>query len=84
MNCNIFLSTAIDCGPPSSPASNGAVSVGTPTFGNMATYSCDAGYELRPNNSVRTCQADGLWSGMDPLCERMNYAICCIKMILHC
>jgi len=54
------------------------------TFGNMANYSCDLGYELLPDNSVRSCQADGLWSGMDPLCERMNYAIYCIKMILHC
>ena len=80
----IFLSTAIDCGPPGNPGPNGAVSVDMTTFGNMATYSCDPGYELRPDNSVRTCQADGTWSGMDPLCERMNYAIYGIKMILHC
>jgi len=44
------------------------------TFGSNATYSCDPGYELLPDNSVRSCQPDGLWSGRDPLCERMNYA----------
>jgi len=44
------------------------------TFGNMATYSCDPGYELHPDNSIRICQANGTWSGMDPSCEGMNYA----------
>jgi len=54
-------------------------SVGMTTFGNMANYSCDPGYELHPDNSVHSCQPDGLWSGMDPLCEHMNYAMYCIK-----
>jgi len=44
------------------------------TFGNMATYSCDPGYELRPDNSIQICQANGTWSGIDPSCEGMNYA----------
>jgi len=45
------------------------------TFGNMATYSCDPGYELHPDNSVRSCQVNGTWSGMNPFCRGMNYAV---------
>ena len=68
----IVPSTAIDCGSPSSPGLNGNVSASLTTFGNMATYNCEPGNELLPNNRVRTCQADGMWSGMDPFCEGMN------------
>ena len=45
------------------------------TFGNVATYSCDPGYDLHPDNSIRICQANVTWSGMDPLCQGMNYAV---------
>jgi len=45
------------------------------TFGSMATYSCDLGHELHPDNSIRICQANGTWSGMDPFCQGMKYAI---------
>jgi len=45
------------------------------TFGNTATYSCDPGYELLPDNSVRSCQVNGTWSGMNPFCQGMNYAV---------
>ena len=75
MDIIIFPSTAVDCGQPSSPRPNGDVSVSMTTLGNMATYTCDSGYELVPDNSARTCQADATWSGMDPLCQGMNYAI---------
>ena len=45
------------------------------TFGNMATYSCDLGHELLPDNSIRICQANGTWSGMNPSCQGMKYAV---------
>ena len=56
----------------------------------MANYSCNLGYRLVPENNARLCQANGAWSGMDPMCQRMslylhtyllftvNSADCCI------
>ena len=41
------------------------VSQGT-TFGQMATYSCNGGYELT-GGATRTCQTTG-WSGSAPTC----------------
>jgi len=83
----IAPSTAIDCGQPSSPGVNGNVSASLMTFGNMATYNCDSGYVLRPDNSVRTCQADGMWSGMDPFCEGMillqNFSLESINILCY-
>ena len=42
-------------------------SAGIP-FGNVARYSCDAGYTLN-GAAERTCQADGEWDGTEPTCE---------------
>lgn len=42
---------------------NGDVAVS----GTTATYSCTAGYEL-VGAGTRTCQADGSWSGAEPMC----------------
>ena len=38
-------------------------------FGSSAVYSCDSGHIL-VGNSKRTCQANGEWSGEEPVCER--------------
>ena len=73
--CDVsLLSTAVDCGALPDPA-NGQVNttVGT-TFGQTATYSCNIGYNL-VGNSIRMCQATGLWSGSAPTCERMLCSI---------
>ena len=37
------------------------------TFESMAQYGCDEGFTLSGSQS-RTCQADGTWSGADPVC----------------
>jgi len=47
---------------------NGQVSDPQTTFGSDATYDCVPGYTVI-GNSVRTCQADGDWSGEEPVCE---------------
>ena len=65
-NCDIPIS----CGPLSNPA-NGAVSYSTTTYGSTATYSCDTGYTL-VGDATRTCQADGTWSGSEPVCSEDN------------
>ena len=60
--------TAVVCGNLTDPA-NGQVdhTAGT-TFGQTATYSCNTGYNL-VENSTRTCQVSGNWSGNAPTCE---------------
>ena len=60
----------MDCGSLTNPA-NGQVDLtsGT-TFGQIATYSCDTGYNL-VGNSTRTCQATETWSGSAPACQSM-------------
>jgi len=62
----------VDCGTLTDPA-NGQVShtAGT-AFGQTATYSCDLGYNL-VGDSTRTCQANGMWSGNEPICKRMLF-----------
>ncbi|XP_066302889.1 sushi, von Willebrand factor type A, EGF and pentraxin domain-containing protein 1-like [Branchiostoma lanceolatum] len=37
--------------------------------GDTAAYSCDPGYALM-GSSIRTCQADGQWGGMQPTCNK--------------
>ena len=63
-----YLSVVVSCGQPGI-LSNGRVdtSAGT-SFGDVARYSCDAGYTLN-GASERTCQADGRWNGTEPICE---------------
>ena len=59
----------MDCGTLTDP-DNGQVNhtAGT-TFGQTATYSCDTGYQLLENiTRTRTCQADGVWSGIRATC----------------
>ena len=38
------------------------------TFGSVANYSCDNGYEL-VGPSTRMCQANGSWSDTAPSCK---------------
>ena len=66
---SLFLSTVVDCGTLSDPA-NGQVShpSGT-TSGQIATYSCDPGYNLT-GESTRMCQVNRTWSGIAPTCQR--------------
>jgi len=73
----------VNCGLPSNPGPNGEVVASLTTFNSVANYSCNSGYELLPDNRVRICQANRMWSGMDPSCEGMNY-MPHIKVMLDC
>ena len=62
------------CPELSSPA-YGNVSTTGQSIGDNATYTCDSGFELDLTNGseVRTCQADGMWSGYPPACVRKSF-----------
>ena len=71
LNCLMaYISTlCTDCGILTNPA-NGNVDIsGGTTYGQTASYECNAGFDL---NGVleRTCQADGTWSTAAPTCDR--------------
>ncbi|KAI8500841.1 hypothetical protein Bbelb_216590, partial [Branchiostoma belcheri] len=53
---------------------NGSLSpVGSNTYQDVVTFSCDQGYELDGSTSV-TCQVDGTWSGNIPHCNAIQCA----------
>ena len=57
----------MDCGAPPAADSNGAVlALATTTFGSVATYTCNSGYNLVGSTTL-TCQADETW-GSAPTC----------------
>ena len=64
---HVFFCTVIDCGPLSNP-DNGQVEFDSTTVGEVATYSCLEGHELR-GDEQRNCQSDGTWSGDEPFCQ---------------
>ena len=66
-----FLSTAKDCGTLDVPL-NGSINEHETTFPNEATFSCDEGFLLN-GSTVRRCQADGSWSGINTSCEGKIY-----------
>ena len=56
------------CGPLTDPK-NGSVSLGgSPTFGQVASYSCKSGFVL-VGEASRSCGEDGRWSAAAPSCE---------------
>ena len=60
------------------------------SFGSTATYSCQIGYRL-VGEPTRTCQANGQWSGVAPVCKsewqgkicdsRNNQHLVCSRLI---
>ncbi|XP_019614492.1 PREDICTED: E-selectin-like [Branchiostoma belcheri] len=55
------------CPVPTSPP-NGAVSYSSRYDGDVATFSCDPGYNLVGSSTI-TCQSNLLWSGGPPTCS---------------
>jgi hypothetical protein len=61
----------VDCGAPEAPASGSVDSSLGTTFGLSVTYTCNAGHELQ-GDAMRSCEADGSWSGTAPSCEPVD------------
>ena len=66
----LHLRTAVDCGTLTNPPNGQVTYTGRTIFGQTATYSCDTGYTL-VGDSNHTCQATGVWSGSEPICQGM-------------
>lgn len=63
-----YSSTVVDCGPLNFDPNGQVVASGT-TFMSVAVYGCGDGYTLE-GVTKRDCQADGMWSAVEPTCER--------------
>ena len=59
----------------------GDVTVTGRSIGDFAIYTCDSGFELDLTNGseVRTCRADGMWSGYPPTCVRKLQSLATIN-----
>ena len=58
---------------------NGVVSHGM-DVGDLADYSCNDGFELI-GADMRTCQADGTWSGNAPTCQLIGMIRNCFCLV---
>ncbi len=68
----------ITCSDLTVPA-NGMISynMGTTSLrpvNTVATYTCVTGYTLN-GGSTRTCESDGVWSGLAPTCQGKEYKL---------
>ena len=68
--------TATPCANLTSP-DDGMVTYDDNTVGSQANYSCSEGYTLN-GTTTRVCQADGQWSGSEPICEGQS-----VIFVLH-
>ena len=64
---NLCYVLAKNCGALPNP-NNGEVTYSDTTYQSVATYSCDAGFEL-VGDRTRTCSAEETWTGSQPECS---------------
>ncbi|XP_065189195.1 sushi, von Willebrand factor type A, EGF and pentraxin domain-containing protein 1-like isoform X2 [Sycon ciliatum] len=61
--------SASDCGAIQAPA-NGMFFTNGTTYGSMASFTCNIGYNLTGSSSI-TCYESGVWSASFPSCDRV-------------
>ena len=59
------------CGTPRY-LSNGQRRYSGTTVESRVIYTCNTGYRMTAGSSRRTCQSNGLWSGIHPTCTRKS------------
>lgn len=66
---NILISAEVYCGPPNKIQNGGIKSATGVTYGKVATYFCNGGFEMKPDpkNPNATCEETGKWSNV-PSC----------------
>ena len=69
----LFLFVVVDCFGLTDPP-NGQVALNLTTFGAVAEYSCEEGYDLI-GPTARNCQPNGNWSDNAPVCESKQLTI---------
>ena len=67
MDCAYCFCVAIECDPPAFFVNGKIIGNGT-AYGFNLSFLCDAGHIL-VGSAVRTCQSDGQWSGIEPVCD---------------
>lgn len=82
---------AVDCGSLPTPR-NGSTHGNATTFPQKVQFKCDNGFDLL-GSSVRECQANRTWSGMEVNCEgnakyylllRLFFMVCCCCLKFDC
>ena len=68
---HLLLYAVVDCCRLDDPI-RGQVEFSKTTVGSTANYTCIQGYIPSDGSSIRTCEANGEWSGSPPSCEGQN------------
>ena len=82
-----ILPDGVQCGSPllSTGIRNGVVCYTGTGIGSTAFHHCfNCGYDVGSNNTVRTCQSNGMWSGTIPHCVCGKEAESSIYMYNRC
>lgn len=66
-NSTTPICAELDCGPPSAPQFGGVNTLNGTTFGNLAYYFCDDGFDLSGDGS-RVCTSDDEWNATNTTC----------------
>ena len=61
----------VQCAPLSAPTYATMTGTGN-EYGDTVQFTCLAGHTLTAGDTDRTCQADGMWSGLQPSCTGID------------
>ena len=71
--CIVLLHAVVTCSIPSRPDNGQLYYVGR-SYNDRVNFSCNPGY-LLIGTSIRTCQSNGQWSGIQPSCSEYTLYI---------
>ena len=80
MNKLLFFSlSVVDCGLLPAPI-NGSIMISETTFGSVSAFMCNKGFN-QSGSSIRQCEANGNWSGIDTVCTSKETVLCKLKFV---